>query len=93
MTNCIESVLILLACGSIRATFSSTAPDMSANGIVDRYRPIQPKIMFAESKVLYASKNLDFGKKLDEAVRRPEADVPQLERVVVSGPLWDHPKV
>ena len=94
MTNCIETVLILLACGSIGAIFSSTAPDMGATGIVDRYKLIQPKILFVDSRVLYGGQTLDLRKKLAGAVNELEKHVPPFEKaVIVHGQKWKHPKV
>ncbi|SPJ80014.1 related to acetoacetyl-CoA synthetase [Fusarium torulosum] len=89
-TNSIESLLILLAAGAIGAIFSSTAPDMGAKGIVERYSQIQPKILFLESTVLYGGKTQDQRKKLKMAVGELKKRVKQLERVVIiTGPAWD----
>ncbi|KAH7189899.1 hypothetical protein DER44DRAFT_852509 [Fusarium oxysporum] len=89
-TNSIESLLILLAAGAVGAIFSSTAPDMGAKGIVERYSQIQPKVLFLESTVLYGGKTHDQQKKLKTAVGELKKRVKQLDRVVIiAGPAWD----
>ncbi|KZT71816.1 acetoacetate-CoA ligase [Daedalea quercina L-15889] len=59
VTNSVEAVVIALASAAIGAIFSSTAPDMGTQGILDRYQQIQPKIIFSESQVVYAGKVFD----------------------------------
>lgn len=88
-TNGIEALLLLLAAGSLGAVFSSTAPDMGAKGIVERYAQIQPKLLFVETAVLYGGKNLDMTKKFQEAVGELKKRVAGLQKVVVmNGPAW-----
>lgn len=38
-------------------------------GILDRYRQIQPKFVFAETEVVYAGKTIDLMSKVTEVVR------------------------
>ncbi|KAL6405398.1 acetoacetate-CoA ligase [Ilyonectria robusta] len=93
-TNSIESLLILLAAGAVGAIFSSTAPDMGAKGIVERYSQIQPKVLFLESTVLYGGKTQDQREKLKTAVGELKKQVKQLERVVImTGPAWEDTSV
>ncbi|KAH9935798.1 uncharacterized protein B0H18DRAFT_1207327 [Fomitopsis serialis] len=66
VTNSIDAVVIALASASLGAIFSSTAPDMGTHGILDRYRQIQPKIIFSESEVVYAGKAFDMVPKVSE---------------------------
>ncbi|KAH6952417.1 hypothetical protein BKA56DRAFT_638399 [Ilyonectria sp. MPI-CAGE-AT-0026] len=89
-TNSIESLLILLAAGTVGAIFLSTAPDMGAKGIVERYSQIQPKVLFLESTVLYGGKTQDQREGLKTAVRELKKRVKQLKRVVIiTGPAWE----
>ncbi|KAJ7761097.1 acetoacetyl-CoA synthetase [Mycena metata] len=69
VNNTISSVVICLATASIGAIFSSTATDMGTHGILDRYRQIQPRFIFAETEVLYAGKVVDLLPKLSEVFR------------------------
>jgi acetoacetyl-CoA synthetase len=68
VTNSVESVVLLLATGWLGAIFSSTSPDMGVNGIVERFVQIQPKLLFVESIVTYATKKVDLRSKLALAV-------------------------
>ncbi|KAM0083642.1 hypothetical protein ACKRZS_004146 [Fusarium odoratissimum] len=89
-TNSVESLLILLAAGSVGAIFSSTAPDMGAKGVIERYSQIQPKVLFVESTVLYGGQRRDQREKLKTAVGELKKRVQQLEHVVVmTGPAWN----
>ncbi|KAI1504476.1 hypothetical protein F5X99DRAFT_15882 [Biscogniauxia marginata] len=89
-TNSIETMLILLACGSIGAILSSTAPDMGAKGILERYLQIKPKILFVETEVLYAGKTINMRNKFQDVVSGLKKHVSELkEVVVVSGAGWD----
>ncbi|KAF9010591.1 hypothetical protein BDQ17DRAFT_1387810 [Cyathus striatus] len=59
VTNSINAIVIALAVASIGGIFSTTATDIGTQGILDRYRQIQPKFIFAESGVMYAGKKVD----------------------------------
>ncbi|KAG7406689.1 Acetoacetyl-CoA synthetase [Fusarium oxysporum f. sp. rapae] len=77
--------------GAIGAIFSSTAPDMGAEGIISRYTQIRPKILFVETEVLYAGKRRTLGNKIATAVDKLRERVPELSKVVVvnGAPLRD----
>ncbi|KAJ3486434.1 hypothetical protein NLI96_g4244 [Meripilus lineatus] len=59
VTNHITALVVCLAAASIGAVFSSTAPDMGIQGILDRYKQIKPKFIFFETEVVYAGKTVD----------------------------------
>ncbi|KAJ7739028.1 acetoacetyl-CoA synthetase [Mycena maculata] len=69
VNNTITAVVICLATASIGAIFSSTATDMGTQGILDRYRQIQPKFVFAETEVAYAGKVVNLVPKISEVFR------------------------
>jgi acetoacetyl-CoA synthetase len=46
--------------------FSSTAPDMGASGILDRYRQVTPKLLFVDTEVTYAGKHINLVPKIEE---------------------------
>ncbi|KJA27864.1 hypothetical protein HYPSUDRAFT_35033 [Hypholoma sublateritium FD-334 SS-4] len=81
VTNGTNAVVIALAVASIGGIFSSTAPDMGTLGILDRYRQIQPKFVFADTEVLYAGKKVDLLPKIAEVVQH--LSVHGLERAVL----------
>ncbi|PFH53749.1 hypothetical protein AMATHDRAFT_73172 [Amanita thiersii Skay4041] len=69
ITNSITAVVIALATTSIGAIFSTTATDMGTQGILDRYRQIQPKFVFAETQVQYVGKLIDLMPKISQVVQ------------------------
>ncbi|CAA7261760.1 unnamed protein product [Cyclocybe aegerita] len=69
VTNTSNTVIIALATASIGGIFSSTATDMGTQGVLDRYRQIRPKFVFAETEVLYAGKRVDLVPKIQEVVK------------------------
>ncbi|KAF5648785.1 acetoacetate ligase [Fusarium sp. NRRL 25303] len=89
MTNSIEAVLVLLACGAVGAIFSSASPEMGSQGILDRYTQSRPKLLFAESRILYGGKSRDLGKKLETVVKDLREQVAELDNIVISGPVWE----
>ncbi|EDR11854.1 uncharacterized protein LACBIDRAFT_313724 [Laccaria bicolor S238N-H82] len=66
LRNC---VVIALATASIGGIFSSTATDMGTSGILDRYRQITPKFVFAEIEVSYGGKPVDLLPKVTEVIK------------------------
>ncbi|KAJ3774088.1 acetoacetyl-CoA synthetase [Lentinula raphanica] len=68
VTNSIESVVLALATASIGAIYSSTATDMGTEGILDRYRQIQPKFLFFETEIMYAGKIVDLRDKVSAVI-------------------------
>ncbi|KAH7161943.1 hypothetical protein B0J13DRAFT_632666 [Dactylonectria estremocensis] len=89
LTNSVEAVVLLLAAGSVGAIFSSTAPDMGVEGIVSRYSQIRPKVLFVDTKVLYAGRRRALRDKVVAAVTQLRERVPELAKVVVvTGATW-----
>ncbi|MCU0806129.1 MAG: acetoacetate--CoA ligase [Burkholderiales bacterium] len=77
--NIPETVIALLACASIGAIWSSCSPDMGSGAVLDRFRQIEPKVMFTVDGYRYGGKDFD---------RRPvvaeiATALPTLERVVM----------
>ncbi|KAF8629417.1 hypothetical protein AX15_003468 [Amanita polypyramis BW_CC] len=68
VTNSITAVVLALATASIGAVISTTATDMGIQGILDRYRQIQPKFIFAETEVQYAGKVINLIPKVTEII-------------------------
>ncbi|KAI0071928.1 acetoacetate-CoA ligase [Panus rudis PR-1116 ss-1] len=81
VTNSIEAIVIALAVSSIGGIFSSTAPDMGVQGILDRYKQIQPKFVFSETEVVYASKTVNLIPKISQVAK--ELSSFGLERVIL----------
>ncbi|KAH7927543.1 acetoacetate-CoA ligase [Leucogyrophana mollusca] len=66
ITNSITAVVLALATASVGAIFSSTATDMGAQGILDRYRQIKPKFVFTETEIVYGGKTIGLLQKAAE---------------------------
>lgn len=65
-TNSINAVVIALACATVGALYSTTAPDMGVPGILDRYRQITPKLLFTDTEIIYAGKRVDLCQKIEQ---------------------------
>ncbi|KAH8093865.1 acetoacetate-CoA ligase [Cristinia sonorae] len=70
VTNHISALTIALATASVGASFSSTAPDMGTQGILDRYTQIKPKLFFAETEVFYAGKTTNLVGRVSEVTQK-----------------------
>ncbi|WP_025771822.1 acetoacetate--CoA ligase [Thioalkalivibrio sp. HK1] len=79
LPNMPETVIAMLACASIGAIWSSCSPDFGAQGVVDRFGQIQPRLLFAADGYLYAGKHHDCIERLGEIARA----LPGLERIVI----------
>ncbi len=56
MPNVPETIIAFLACASIGAIWSVTAPDMGSPAVIDRFRQITPRVLIAADGVYYAGK-------------------------------------
>ena len=68
----------MLAAASLGAIWSSCSPDFGADGIVERFGQIAPRILMACDGYFYNGKRHDVAGKISEVVSR----LPSLERVV-----------
>ncbi len=59
LPNCPEAIIAMLATASIGAIWSSCSPDFGANGVVDRFGQIEPKVLFAANGYWYNGKRID----------------------------------
>lgn len=67
---------------------------MGAEGIVDRYSQLRPKLLFVETRLVYAGKTLDLRKRMRDAVEKLEKMTPELDQIiVVNGPLFSGERV
>jgi len=80
MPNLPETVVAMLAATSLGATWSSCSPDFGANGVVDRFGQIEPRVLFAAEGYYYNGKPFDCLEKIQEIRQR----IPSLERVVLT---------
>ena len=80
LPNIPEAVIAMIAAASLGATWSSCSPDFGAQGVMDRFGQIEPKILFAADGYLYNGKEIDLLPRLRQIAFR----IPSLEHVVVT---------
>jgi acetoacetyl-CoA synthetase len=85
--NMPEAVIAMLATASIGAIWSSCSPDFGAQGVVDRFSQIEPKVLFAADGYLYDGRTFDSLERL----RGILPQLPTIEQVVVIPYLQQEP--
>ncbi|MFT5209814.1 MAG: acetoacetyl-CoA synthetase [Flavobacterium sp.] len=78
LPNVPATVITMLAATSIGATFSSCSPDFGAQGVLDRFGQISPKLLVACSGYFYNGKSLDSRDRVRDIVN----SVTTLEKVL-----------
>ncbi len=79
MPNMPEAVALMLAASSIGAVWSSCSPDFGAQGVLDRFGQIEPKLFFACDGYWYNGKRIDVSDKIAEVT----AKLPSSKRSVI----------
>src|SRR5229473_2926770 len=59
MPNIPETLIAFLACASMGAVWSSCSPDFGTSSVIDRFKQIEPKVLFAVDGYQYGGKTLD----------------------------------
>jgi len=59
MPNIPETIKAFLACASIGAVWSSCSPDFGIRSVTDRFKQIEPKVLFAVDGYQYGGKTFD----------------------------------
>ena len=77
--NIPQTVVAFLACASIGATWSSCSPDFGTRSVVDRFKQIEPKVLFAVDGYQYGGKSFD----LRPAVGELQQSLASLEKTVL----------
>jgi acetoacetyl-CoA synthetase len=87
MPNMPETIIAMLATASIGAIWSSCSPDFGAQGVLDRFGQIEPKVLFCVDGYYYSGKSHDTLARVAEVARQ----LPSLQRVVVVPYLLPRP--
>jgi acetoacetyl-CoA synthetase len=87
VSNMPEAVISLLAAASLGAIWSSCSPDFGAQGIVDRFSQIEPKILVAVDGYVYDGRRFDSLERL----RKVLPQLPTVEHVIVVSYLEHNP--
>ncbi len=87
LPNIPEALIAFLATASLGAIWASCPPEFGAESVIDRFRQIEPRALFAVDGYRFKGRAV---------VRRPEvatlrASLPTLEHVVLVPHLRDHP--
>ena len=89
LPNLPETVIAMLATTSLGAIWSSCSPDFGANGVIDRFSQIRPRLLFCADGYMYAGKQIDSLGRVREVRER----VPEIERVVVVPYVSSRPEI
>jgi acetoacetyl-CoA synthetase len=87
LPNLPETVIAMLAAATLGAAWSSCSPDFGANGVLDRFGQIRPKLLICADGYRYTRKAVDSLAR----VREVRARIPEIERVVVVPYLDERP--
>jgi acetoacetyl-CoA synthetase len=87
LPNLPETVIAMLAAATLGAVWSSCSPDFGANGVLDRFGQIRPKLLICADGYRYTRKAVDSRAR----VREVRARIPEIERVVVVPYLDERP--
>ena len=75
----IETVVAMLASTTIGAVWSSCSPDFGIKGVLDRFRQVEPRVLFTANGYSYNGKAFDSLERVADILR----ELPSVERVVV----------
>ena len=89
LPNMPETVIAMLAAARLGAIWSSCSPDFGANGVLDRFGQIEPRVLVCADGYRYAGKAIDSLARVREVRKR----LPGLERVVVVPYLSERPEL
>ena len=76
MPNIPQTIVAFLATASIGATWSSCSPDFGTRSVVDRFKQIEPKVLFAVDGYQYGGKGFD----CRPAIAELQQSLPTLEQ-------------
>ena len=79
LPNIPAAVAAMLATASLGAVWSSASPDFGADGVVDRFGQIEPKVFITADGYHYAGKTIDLSGKLAAIAPR----LPSVQRTII----------
>src|SRR5690606_31221208 len=80
-----ETLIAFLATASLGAIWSSCSPEFGVGSVLDRFRQIEPKVLFAVDEYVYGGRRFDRRAELE----RVRAALPSLEATVRIGEARD----
>ncbi|MEO6223607.1 MAG: acetoacetate--CoA ligase, partial [Vicinamibacterales bacterium] len=85
VANVPETIVAALATASLGAVWSSCSPDFGAQGVLDRFGQIEPKVFLAVAGYHYGGKYHDIRPRLQEII----AQLPSATTVVLIPDSWE----
>jgi len=76
--NKIESIICFLACAKNGIIWSSCSPDFGVQGVVDRFKQIEPKVFITCDYYYYNGKKINILNKVEEILKQ----IPSIKRVI-----------
>ena len=86
--NIPEAVIAVLACSSLGAIWSSCSPDFGSRSVIDRFKQIEPKVLFVVDGYKYSGKNFDRRSVIDKLQKA----LPSLEQTIFIKYLFQETK-
>jgi len=77
--NKIESIIIFLACAKNGIIWSSCSPDFGIQGVVDRFKQIEPKVLITSDHYFYNGKRINILEKVDDILK----EISSIKKVIV----------
>ena len=77
--NIPEAVIAMLATSTVGAIWSSASPDFGVKGALDRFKQIEPKIIFASDGYYYNGKEFDSLQKLNGILK----ELPSVQKTII----------
>ena len=77
--NKIESIISFLACAKIGVIWSSCSPDFGSQGVVDRFKQIEPKVLITSDYYFYNGKKINILEKIENILSK----VKSIKKVIV----------
>ncbi len=77
--NKIESIISFLACAKNGLIWSSCSPDFGIQGVVDRFKQIEPKILITSDYYFYNGKKINILEKVNKVLK----EIPSIKEVLV----------
>ena len=79
MPNCLETVILMLATAALGAIWSSCSMDFGVQGVLDRFRQIEPRLLLTTDGYFYGGKSFS----CMEKIIRIQQQLPSLATTVV----------
>ncbi|HZP92234.1 MAG TPA: acetoacetate--CoA ligase [Burkholderiales bacterium] len=89
MPNMPETIIFMLAAASLGAIWSSCSPDFGAQGVMDRFGQIEPKVLFAVEGYHYNGKSHDTLPRVADITSR----LPSLRKTVIVSYTRERPDI